>query len=156
MSSTSRAITGVAFGCPAGEGLSTFAATPLSSLETERTLKSYNVGERIPRKGLLYMSAATKTFYSAALQAVEMARGEARLRESPERTGIYHGAENPQLDDVFRYDISAKHDGPAVASPMDAPNTLANAAAGELAIALGLQGPNVTVTCGPNSGIQAL
>jgi 3-oxoacyl-[acyl-carrier-protein] synthase II len=147
-------ITALGFSAPWGEGLEAFAACAPAG--EARAFSSYNTGERLPARGLRYVSAVTQLFCSTAMQALDSVGARTLVSEAPERVGIYHGADSPHLDDAFRFDLIAKLDGPDHASPMASPNTLPNAAVGELAIRLQLAGPSLTVACGPSSGMQAL
>lgn len=156
LESNPMAITGTAFAGPSGVVLSPFLSGSGPAAEAGAALPSYNIGGLLPERGIRYLSCATRLFCTTAMHAIDAGRGRAVIQGSPERIGVYHGAESPHLEDVFRFDMAAKHEGPESVSPMLSPNTLPNAAAGELAIRLDLRGANVTVTCGENSGLQAL
>ncbi|MEO8183700.1 MAG: beta-ketoacyl synthase N-terminal-like domain-containing protein [Deltaproteobacteria bacterium] len=156
LNSRAMAITGAAFAGPNGVVPTPFLSGPWPAAEAGRALPSYNVGGLLPERGIRYLSCATRLFCTTAMHAIESGQGQAIIQRSPERIGVYHGAESPHLEDVFRFDLAAKYEGPESVSPMLSPNTLPNAAAGELAIRLDLRGANVTITCGHNSGLQAL
>ncbi len=156
LESNPKAITGAAFAGPDGVTLSPFLLGSWPSAQAGRALPSYNVGGLLPERGIRYLSCATRLFCTTAMHAIDAGQGGSTIRRAPERIGVYHGAESPHLEDVFHFDLAAKYEGPEAVSPMLSPNTLPNAAAGELAIRLDLRGANVTITCGENSGLQAL
>jgi 3-oxoacyl-[acyl-carrier-protein] synthase II len=57
---------------------------------------------------------------------------------------------------ICAFDRRALEAGAQYVSPLDFANTVLNAAAGQVAIWLGLRGPNVTVSAGAASGLQAI
>lgn len=60
------------------------------------------------------------------------------------------------IDSTITFDAQALEKGPNAVNPMDFPNTVANAAGSRIGIWLQLKGPNVTLTNGGTSLIDAI
>ena len=82
-------------------------------------------------------------------------RGENPPRPSPDDAVIL-GSAFGALESSVDFDRQALLKGPQTVNPMDFPNTVANAAGSRIGIWLQLKGPNVTLTNGETSFIDAL
>jgi 3-oxoacyl-[acyl-carrier-protein] synthase II len=107
-------------------------------------------------KGQKYLNKASLIYCNIAFQCVDQ-RGLANyIKEFPDKVGLYDSSELSNIDACFQFDLIAKNEGPDYVSPMSAPNTIANAAASQMAIQAGIKGPNFTLCSGANSSLQAL
>lgn len=150
------AITGLGFMSPVGMGVDALHAILSGEKTAEGKLETYNPDKILGKRGLRFVSPAAQIFNVTAYHALaDNGIGE-MIDGNTERVGIYHGTEIPNLGDAFDVDLVAKNDGPSSVSPMSSPNTLANVASGELAIRKHVLGPNVSVSNGQNSGLQAV
>lgn len=87
----------------------------------------------------------------AAADALEQAGHTA-----DERTGIFLGTEIGPMDVMERFALPLFEEGPAAANPALFPNTVYNAAAGQVAMHLGSVGPTTTLTAGRTAGVLTL
>jgi hypothetical protein len=69
---------------------------------------------------------------------------------------VIMGSAFGSLDSVVDFDAQALQKGPNTVNPMDFPNTVANAAGSRIGIWLQLKGPNVMLTNGETSFIDAI
>lgn len=81
---------------------------------------------------------------SMTVAAGTLAVRDAGLTVDPTRTGIVLGAGGAGIESTGAFFRVLAEQGPAAANPMIFPNTVSNAPAGQLAIALGAGGPNAT------------
>jgi 3-oxoacyl-[acyl-carrier-protein] synthase II len=93
--------------------------------------------------------------------AAQMALTETGLSQekSPEgdpELGLVCGTMFGGVHSIATFDWSSIVDGPSLVSPMDFPNTVINAPAGQAAIKHKLRGVNSTVCCGLASGLYAI
>jgi 3-oxoacyl-[acyl-carrier-protein] synthase II len=102
---------------------------------------------RMDRLGLL-ATAVSKT----ALADAEFVIDE---RSGP-RTGVVLGTGHGPLESLERFSSPLLQDGPAAANPAVFPNTVYNAAAGQVGMVLGTTGPTSTVTSMHAAGATAL
>ncbi len=70
--------------------------------------------------------------------------------------GVIVGSAFGAIDSTVDFDSQALAKGPNAVNPMDFPNTVANAAGSRIGIWLQLKGPNVTLTNGETSFIDAI
>jgi 3-oxoacyl-(acyl-carrier-protein) synthase len=98
--------------------------------------------------------ARTDRVCHLALLAAYRALGEPPGDDRP--IAVVYGSGHASLVTNLRYYEKILRRGPRGADPKRFPYTSPNAAAGEVAIAFGLVGPNVTVTSGFASGLEAI
>lgn len=107
------------------------------------------------KRGLQYLRPSTQFLLGASILATReaaLAGGEA----DPDDLGITVGSNLAGLQSMANYDYTAIKEGPHYVSPMDAPNTLANAPASHLAIRLKARALNTTIASGQCAGLDAL
>jgi 3-oxoacyl-[acyl-carrier-protein] synthase II len=107
------------------------------------------------KRGLQYLRPSTQFLLGAsvlAMQEAALANGNA----DPGVLGITIGSNLAGLQSMANYDYTAITEGPHYVSPMDAPNTLANAPASHLAIRLKARALNTTIASGQCAGLDAL
>ena len=97
----------------------------------------------------------SRLFLSAASLAVENAGLQIRDDEA-ERIGLSFGTGFGCLLTNAEYNLKLVERGPTAASPRLFAATVSNAAAGEVSIALGIKGANVTLHAGLAAGLQAI
>lgn len=102
---------------------------------------------RMDRLSVLSVIAAKR-----ALQHANIAEGQV----APERLGIVFGTAIGPMESMERFAAPVLKDGPSAASPAVFPNTVYNAAAGQVSIALNAVGPTTTVTDGHAAGAAAM
>ena len=102
---------------------------------------------RLDRLCRLFLSAAYLAVDAAALRIDE---------EDAERMGLSFGTGLGCLLTNAEYNQKLVAHGPAAASPRLFAYTVSSAAAGEVSIALGIKGPNVTAHAGLAAGLQAI
>jgi 3-oxoacyl-(acyl-carrier-protein) synthase len=116
------------------------------------------------RRGLRYKDRATVLALAAAARALHAA-GHVALRdgicppdagEPRTRFGVVVATELGLVDTVSRVVTAIHAGGVSQTSPMDLPNASGNVASAQLAIWFRLGGMNLTLSCGPTSGIDAL
>lgn len=98
--------------------------------------------------------ARTDRVCHLALLAAHRALGDPPGGDRP--IAVVYGSGHASLLTNLRYYDKIQRRGPRGADPKRFPYTSPNAAAGEVAIAFGLVGPNVTVTSGLASGLEAI
>jgi hypothetical protein len=94
----------------------------------------------------------------AGIAAGRALRGAASRLTDAERLdfAVILGSAFGAIDSTVEFDTQALLKGPNAVNPMDFPNTVANAAGSRIGIWLQLKGPNVTLTNGGTSLIDAL
>ncbi len=102
---------------------------------------------RVERTSALALASGAAALASAGLEGTEMRR---------ERVGVVIGTAFGCFLTNAAYQRRLADGGPAAASPRLFAATVSNAAAGEMAIALRLGGPGVTLTAGGAAGLVAL
>jgi 3-oxoacyl-[acyl-carrier-protein] synthase II len=107
------------------------------------------------KRGLQYLHPGTQFLLAASLLALRNA-GLADGGTQPDELGITVGCNLVGLQSIADYDYTAITEGPHYTSPMEAPNTLANAPASHLAIRLKAQALNTTIASGQCAGLDAL
>lgn len=118
-------------------------------------MPDYDIERALGRK-TRHLNAATRLFGSTASVLLQTPRVRALLDATPERLGVYAAAETINLEDAIAFDLTVKTHGPDYASPLQAPNTLANVMGSNFASFGGLTGPNCTVSAGQSSGMHCL
>ena len=107
------------------------------------------------KRGLQYLHPGTQFLLGASLLALRNA-GLADGGTQPDELGITVGCNLVGLQSIADYDYTAITEGPHYTSPMEAPNTLANAPASHLAIRLKARALNTTIASGQCAGLDAL
>lgn len=149
------AVTGIGYLSSAGTGEQGFYDLINNNLKTE-LLDNFDPQVFLGKKGNRYLNSATKMYCNMTYQCLEQNNLKQFVEENPTKVGLYDGSELSNLYDGFLFDLIAKVDGPDLASPMSAPNTIANAASSQMAIRTKITGPNFTVSGGACGAIQAL
>lgn len=119
------------------------------------TVGEWRPADLLGKRGLQYMRASTQFLLGASLLALRNA-GLADRGTQPGELGITVGCNLVGTQSVADYDYTAITDGPHDTSPMEAPNTLANAPASHLAIRLKARALNTTIASGQCAGLDAL
>ncbi|HEY3991331.1 MAG TPA: beta-ketoacyl synthase N-terminal-like domain-containing protein [Ktedonobacteraceae bacterium] len=107
------------------------------------------------KHGLQYLRPSARFLLGASLLALREA-GLADGVTQPDELGICVGCNLVGLQSIANYDYTAITEGPRYTSPMEAPNTLANAPASHLAIRLKARALNTTISSGQCAGLDAL
>jgi 3-oxoacyl-[acyl-carrier-protein] synthase II len=115
----------------------------------------YDPGDYVPRKKVRRMDPANTYAIAAAKLALAEA-GLAQDSEFRENFGVIVGTGYSGFASVVEHQRAYLRDGIAQLTPIHFPNTVYNASAGMVAIELGLNGPNTTVTGLDVSGEFAL
>ncbi|GHO89522.1 beta-ketoacyl-[acyl-carrier-protein] synthase family protein [Dictyobacter formicarum] len=126
----------------------------------EQPVQCLKVGEWRPadllgKRGLQYLRPSTQFLLGASVLAVREA-GLADGVAQPDDLGITIGCNLVGLQSISDYDYTAVKEGPQYVSPMEAPNTLANAPASHLAIRLKARAFNTTIATGQCAGLDTL
>lgn len=108
-----------------------------------------------PQEDARYIDDVSKLAGIAASRAWE---GGAQnfTPESRKDFAVIVGTALGGIDSTVRFDAQALQKGPNAVNPMDFPNTVANAAGSRIGIWLQLKGPNVTLTNGGTSLLDAI
>jgi 3-oxoacyl-[acyl-carrier-protein] synthase II len=118
-------------------------------------VSGYDPGDYVPRKKVRRMDPAN----TYAIAAAKLALADAGLADKPEfrpNFGVIVGTGYSGFASVVEHQRAYLRDGIAQLTPIHFPNTVYNASAGMVAIELGLNGPNSTVTGLDVSGEYAL
>lgn len=108
-------------------------------------------------KGIRVMDRSARLLAVAAHMALTSAELSQENAESPDpELGLVCGTLFGSLHSITSFDWSGLEEGPAYVSPMEFPNTVINAPAGQAAIKHRLRGVNSTVCAGLASGLHAL
>jgi 3-oxoacyl-[acyl-carrier-protein] synthase II len=113
----------------------------------------FDLGDLIPLKE----AKRFDRFILFARKAAEEALGEIRLDGyAPERAGVVLGSCVGGINDLMRQTEILQERGPTRVSPWFLPNMLVDSASGQLAISLGMRGPNYAVVSACATGSQAI
>lgn len=123
--------------------------------QLQAPLADYDSERRLGRK-IRFLSDATRLFGGTAVALLDDERLKALAAASPERIGVYTCEETINLRDDYQFDLGVKVHGPDDASPLLAPNTLANVVGSHFASSTGITGPNCTIAAGQSGGMHAL
>lgn len=107
------------------------------------------------KRGLQYLRPSTRFLLGASLLAIREA-GLADGITNPDELGVTVGSNLAGLQSMANYDYTAIAESPHDTSPMEAPNTLANAPASHLAIRLKARALNTTLASGQCASLDAL
>lgn len=119
----------------------------------------WNPEELIGKRGLKYLSLSTQYLLSAAVRCWQDA-GLGDLNPVPESEafdlGVVVASNFAGLRAISDYDYTTVTEGPQSVSPMQAPNTIANAPAAQLAIRMNACAFNTTIATGQCAGLDAI
>ncbi|UFJ42567.1 AuaD protein [Brevibacillus humidisoli] len=115
----------------------------------------WNPAELLGKRGLQFLRPSTKYLHAASLLALQDAKLSPKSPD-PDEVGIVVGSNLAGLQSITEYDLTAVTEGPQYVSPMEAPNTLANAPASHLAIRVQARAFNTTIASGQCAGFDAL
>jgi hypothetical protein len=101
-----------------------------------------------------YYSRASLLLCCAAEQCLPGKSGKELVLD--ETTGLYFGAEMQNMPECIIADKNIRDNGPNRLSPMMGPNLSVHSTCSQLAIRMGITGPNMTVSAGYCSSLQAL
>ena len=146
----------IGFNSPYGTEINDFLKSENVRFEKFNILEDYDPQKYLKPKGQRFLNKATLVYCNVAFKAIHDRQLESKIKNSPERVGLYDGTELSNLEDCFVFDLTAKNIGPDRVSPMKAPSTIANAAASQMAIQAGIKGPNFSVCAGMAGSLQAL
>lgn len=153
-------ITAIGFNAPYGVGKEVFwdklGRPSIEHTSQEMIVEQHDPQQYLNPKGQKFLNKATLLYCNVAFQTIEERNLRAIIEARPERVGLYDGSELSNLEDCFVFDLTAKNAGPDKVSPMKAPNTIANAAASQMAIQAGIKGPNFSVCNGKAGSLLAL
>ena len=149
------AITGVGYISSEGTGIENFFRQVNTQSKTD-IIDNYDPQGYLGKRGLRYMNKATKMYCNLAFQCINQNNLEEKIADIRDRVGLYDGSELSNIADGFIFDLIAKVEGPDLASPMSAPNTIANASSSQMAIKSKITGPNFTVSGGACGSLQAM
>ncbi len=155
MSNNDIAIVGLGYVSSLGSGVKTFYNKIDQNLPTTK-MNTYDPDGFLGKRGFRYFSKATKMYCNLAFQCIYQNKVNDIVELNKDRIGLYDGSELSNIEDGFVFDLVAKHDGPELVSPMSTPNTIANAAASQMAIQTKITGPNFSINGGTCSAIQAI
>ncbi len=136
-------------------GASTLLPLPEEGGEFLAPMPDYDVERALGRK-TRHLNAATRFFGSTASALLHNPCVREVLEGNSARLGVYAAAETINLEDDISFDLTVKTYGPDYASPLQAPNTLANVMGSNFATFNGINGPNCTVSAGQSSGMHCL
>lgn len=135
------------------ERLLNSADRPAPGPGEELSVTDFDAAALLGPRGLRHLSRGTLWLMSAALLAAQDAGldGEAR-----ELAGVAAGTVTGSAAMVADFDRTTLREGPLAPNPALFPQTVWNGAASQVAIRHGLRGPNLTVSSGLNSGLDAV
>jgi 3-oxoacyl-[acyl-carrier-protein] synthase II len=117
----------------------------------------FNPAPWLGNKGVRILDRATRLLCIAS----QMALAETRLLQDPAgagdpELGMFSGTLFAGIHSITGFDWVGQTDGPSLVSPMEFPNTVINAPAGQAAIKHRLRGVNSTICCGLSSALYAI
>jgi 3-oxoacyl-[acyl-carrier-protein] synthase II len=118
-------------------------------------VKGFNPDLYIEKKEQKKMDTFIHYSMAAAKMAVEMAKLDL-TEEVKNQTGVIIGVGIGGLPNLEETIIKMNERGPGRISPFFIPSVITNLAAGQISIALGLRGPNYSVTSACASGVHSI
>lgn len=118
-------------------------------------VKGYSPGELLGKRGLQFIPESALYLLGASLIAMRDSGWEDH-RPDPDRFGIVIGSNFGGYKMSEEYDRITLTEGPRFVSPMQAPNTLANAPASYLAIRLQTRALNTSISTGNCASLDAI
>ena len=168
MSSPRIVVTGAGIISAIGVGMSDFAAalwsgkSGIATSERLGGIPAGDIGEFNPapwlgNKGVRILDRGTRLLCIAAQMALA---GTKLLQDAASdgdtELGMFSGTLFGGIHSITGFDWIGQTDGPALVSPMEFPNTVINAPAGQAAIKHKLRGVNSTVCSGLSSSLYAI
>lgn len=114
----------------------------------------FGVKQHVEPRALRRLARLAQFGLVAAKQA--LAQGMSEPAYDPDRVGIVLGTGLGTLREAMDFMVGYQREGLAAASPLLFPSSVMNAAAGQMALELGLRGPNSTVNHREQSPLSAL
>lgn len=134
----------------------TLAAEPPITTESYEAIKvvDFDPVATLGKKGLQFLPNVTQMLLVAVVEALK----EAKLDDdrNGDELGVVIGTNFAGLNSIARYDWTVITEGPSFVSPMEAPNTLANAPASHLSIRFKARALNTTIATGRCASLDAL
>ncbi|KHD88788.1 MAG: 3-oxoacyl-ACP synthase [Bdellovibrio sp. ArHS] len=118
-------------------------------------VKGFNPDLYVEKKEQKKMDEFIHYSIAASKMAIEMAKLEL-TPEVKEQTGVIIGVGIGGLQTIEDTSIKLKEKGPGRISPFFIPSVITNLAAGQVSIALGLKGPNYSITSACASGVHSI
>ncbi|UXR63535.1 beta-ketoacyl-ACP synthase II [Bdellovibrio bacteriovorus] len=118
-------------------------------------VKGFNADQYIEKKEQKKMDEFIQYSIAASKMAVEMAKLEL-TEEVKNQAGVIIGVGIGGLANIEETAIKMKERGPGRISPFFIPSVITNLAAGQVTIAMGLKGPNYSVTSACASGVHSV
>jgi beta-ketoacyl-acyl-carrier-protein synthase II len=118
-------------------------------------VKGFNPDLYIDKKEQKKMDEFIHYAIAASKMAVDMAKLEL-TEEVKNQTGVIIGVGIGGLPNIQETAIKLKERGPGRISPFFIPSVITNLAAGQVTIAMGLKGPNYSVTSACASGVHSI
>ncbi|WP_413556995.1 beta-ketoacyl-ACP synthase II [Bdellovibrio sp. HCB209] len=118
-------------------------------------VKGFQADQYIEKKEQKKMDEFIHYSIAASKMAIEMAKLELSEKEKA-TTGVIIGVGIGGLQNLEETSIKMKEKGPGRVSPFFIPSVITNLAAGQVSIALGLKGPNYSVTSACASGVHSI
>ncbi|WP_374001842.1 beta-ketoacyl-ACP synthase II [Bdellovibrio bacteriovorus] len=118
-------------------------------------VKGFNADQYIEKKEQKKMDEFIHYSIAASKMAVEMAKLEL-TEDVKNQTGVIIGVGIGGLSNIEETAIKMKERGPGRISPFFIPSVITNLAAGQVTIAMGLKGPNYSVTSACASGVHSI
>lgn len=118
-------------------------------------VKGFNADLYVDKKEQKKMGEFIHYSIAASKMAIEMAKLEL-TEEVKNQTGVIIGVGIGGLDIIADTAVKLKERGPGRISPFFIPSVITNLAAGQTSIALGLKGPNYSVTSACASGVHSI
>ncbi|WII71037.1 beta-ketoacyl-ACP synthase II [Bdellovibrio sp. 22V] len=118
-------------------------------------VKGFNPDLYIEKKEQKKMDEFIHYSIAASKMAIEMAKLEL-TSEVKDQTGVIIGVGIGGLHTIEETSIKMKDKGPGRISPFFIPAVITNLAAGQVSIALGLKGPNYSITSACASGVHSI
>ena len=135
-------------------GIATDAEFAKTGFSLAARIGDFGVKQHVEPRALRRLARLSQMGLVAARQA--LAQGMPTLAYDPDRVGIVLGTGLGTLKETMDFVVGYQRDGIAAASPLLFPSSVMNAAAGQMALELGLRGVNTTVNHREQSPLSAL
>jgi 3-oxoacyl-[acyl-carrier-protein] synthase II len=138
-------------------GASGIAPSPRFPSTITAEFGEINPAPWLGNKGVRVLDRGTRLLCIAAQMALtETGLSQEKAAEGDPELGLVCGTMFGGVHSIAAFDWSSIVEGPSLVSPMDFPNTVINAPAGQAAIKHKLRGVNSTVCAGLASGLYAI
>lgn len=119
----------------------------------ERTTAGFDAAGVLGERGLRHLGRGTLCLMGAALLAL---RDAGLAGDALEQAGVAAGTATAAAAVVADFDRTTLAEGPQAPNPALFPQTVWNGPASQVSIRHGLRGPNLTISSGLNSGLDAV